>query len=152
MEYALPIDMGWHHIEFSFFSFQCVKQYVSVMISEGSVMLITCPDALCRKDGKLETSEVNNTETYCQIAINVYILYQMLFCPPSQRSWGRGVFELPPVRSNGISVRENNLICCGWNWMISHTGVPYDGIQTFYAGRPNWPIFWPSLHRAVNHR
>ena len=39
--------------------FQCVRQYLSVMISEGNVLSITCPDAQCKKQGKLESSEVN---------------------------------------------------------------------------------------------
>ena len=41
------------------FVFQCVRQYLSVMISEGNVLSITCPDAQCKKQGKLESSEVS---------------------------------------------------------------------------------------------
>lgn len=36
----------------------CVRQYLSVMITEGNVLSITCPDAQCRKQGKLEAAEI----------------------------------------------------------------------------------------------
>ncbi|KAL3869975.1 hypothetical protein ACJMK2_042595 [Sinanodonta woodiana] len=36
----------------------CVKQYLSVMINEGNVLSITCPDAQCKKQGKLEMPEI----------------------------------------------------------------------------------------------
>ncbi|XP_052257465.1 probable E3 ubiquitin-protein ligase RNF144A [Dreissena polymorpha] len=37
---------------------ECVQQYVMVMIYEGNVVSITCPDAQCRKQGKILFSEV----------------------------------------------------------------------------------------------
>lgn len=36
----------------------CVRQYLSVMITEGNVLSITCPDALCKKQGKMEAAEI----------------------------------------------------------------------------------------------
>lgn len=39
---------------------QCVRQYLQVMITEGMVISITCPDARCKKQGKLEAAEVKN--------------------------------------------------------------------------------------------
>ncbi|CAH1775556.1 unnamed protein product [Owenia fusiformis] len=45
----------------------CVKQYLSVMIAEGNVLLITCPDAACLKQGRMEASEIQalvNAEEY----------------------------------------------------------------------------------------
>ncbi|KAK6188459.1 E3 ubiquitin-protein ligase RNF144A [Patella vulgata] len=36
----------------------CMRQYLDVMIKEGSVSDITCPDAQCKKQGKLETPEI----------------------------------------------------------------------------------------------
>lgn len=48
------------HLAFVSFSLslQCVKQYLSVMITEGNVLAITCPDAECKKQGKLDAQEV----------------------------------------------------------------------------------------------
>ncbi|PVD23432.1 hypothetical protein C0Q70_16701 [Pomacea canaliculata] len=36
----------------------CVQQYLTVMITEGNISEITCPDASCKKQGKLEASEI----------------------------------------------------------------------------------------------
>lgn len=36
----------------------CVKQYLEVMIKEGNIMTITCPDAECMKVGKINISEI----------------------------------------------------------------------------------------------
>lgn len=45
----------------------CVKQYLSVMITEGNVLAITCPDAECKKQGKLDAQEIEklvNEQTF----------------------------------------------------------------------------------------
>jgi len=47
----------------NYFHFQCMVQYLQVLISEGSVISITCPDAQCRKQGKVLLSEVNLFDT-----------------------------------------------------------------------------------------
>ncbi|XP_064605347.1 probable E3 ubiquitin-protein ligase RNF144A-A [Liolophura sinensis] len=36
----------------------CVKQYLNVSITEGNILAITCPDAQCRKQGKMEAKEI----------------------------------------------------------------------------------------------
>ncbi|XP_013403772.1 probable E3 ubiquitin-protein ligase RNF144A-A [Lingula anatina] len=36
----------------------CVIQYLTVMISDGNVLVITCPDARCRQGGKFLPSEI----------------------------------------------------------------------------------------------
>ncbi|XP_046361655.1 probable E3 ubiquitin-protein ligase RNF144A [Haliotis cracherodii] len=36
----------------------CVRQYLTVMITEGNVSEITCPDAQCKKQGKIEGPEI----------------------------------------------------------------------------------------------
>lgn len=38
----------------------CVRQYLVVMITEGNVLSITCPDAQCRKQGKILLQEIKN--------------------------------------------------------------------------------------------
>lgn len=38
--------------------FQCVKQYLQVLITDGSILTITCPDAKCKKQGRIEAPEV----------------------------------------------------------------------------------------------
>ena len=37
---------------------QCVKEYLTVMISQGNVLAITCPDATCGQHGLIESEEV----------------------------------------------------------------------------------------------
>ena len=37
---------------------QCVKEYLTVMISQGNVLAITCPDAMCGQHGLIESDEV----------------------------------------------------------------------------------------------
>ena len=32
--------------------------YLTVLISEGNVLFITCPDAMCKKSGQIQTAEV----------------------------------------------------------------------------------------------
>ncbi|XP_074642150.1 E3 ubiquitin-protein ligase RNF144A-like [Tubulanus polymorphus] len=36
----------------------CVKQYLTILVTEGNVLSITCPDGMCRKPGKIYASEV----------------------------------------------------------------------------------------------
>lgn len=36
----------------------CVQQYLTVMVTEGNVQEITCPDALCKKQGKIDAPEI----------------------------------------------------------------------------------------------
>lgn len=38
-------------------SFQCLKQYVELLIKEGLETAISCPDAACPKQGQLQDSE-----------------------------------------------------------------------------------------------
>ena len=38
---------------------QCMTQYLTIMITESSVSLITCPDAQCPKQGKMDALEVS---------------------------------------------------------------------------------------------
>jgi hypothetical protein len=38
---------------------QCVQQYLTVMITEGNVTEITCPDGQCRKQGRVDSPEVS---------------------------------------------------------------------------------------------
>ncbi|GAB1610681.1 probable E3 ubiquitin-protein ligase RNF144A-A [Argonauta hians] len=67
----------------------CVKQYLSVMIREGNVLNITCPDAQCRKQGKFDASEieqlVNQTtfERYSRLRFQkeVDVDPNRMFCP-----------------------------------------------------------------------
>lgn len=42
-------------IHFSFF--QCLKQYVELLIKEGLETAISCPDAACPKQGHLQENE-----------------------------------------------------------------------------------------------
>lgn len=51
--------------------FQCVRQYLSVMITEGNVLSITCPDALCKKQGKMEAAEVRKI---------VHVILKVMLC------------------------------------------------------------------------
>ncbi|KAK3091919.1 hypothetical protein FSP39_023734 [Pinctada imbricata] len=37
---------------------KCVRQYLQVLITDGSVMNITCPDAQCKKQGRMEADEI----------------------------------------------------------------------------------------------
>lgn len=39
------------------FFFQCLKQYVELLIKEGLETAISCPDAACPKQGQLQDSE-----------------------------------------------------------------------------------------------
>lgn len=39
---------------------KCMRQYLQVMIVEGNIMAITCPDAACKKQGRLQPSEIAN--------------------------------------------------------------------------------------------
>ena len=41
------------------FYLQCLEQYVLFSISNGNVLKLPCPDALCRKSGQLTTNEVS---------------------------------------------------------------------------------------------
>ncbi|KAJ8305973.1 hypothetical protein KUTeg_016518 [Tegillarca granosa] len=37
---------------------RCVRQYLCVMITEGTVSSITCPDAQCKRQGRIEAGEI----------------------------------------------------------------------------------------------
>ncbi|ESP05337.1 hypothetical protein LOTGIDRAFT_181176, partial [Lottia gigantea] len=51
----------------------CVRQYLSVMIKEGNVSDITCPDAQCKKHGSLEKHEIQKL-----VDKNMYERYKRL--------------------------------------------------------------------------
>lgn len=44
-------------IDLSLFFFQCLKQYVELLIKEGLETAISCPDAACPKQGHLQENE-----------------------------------------------------------------------------------------------
>lgn len=39
---------------------KCVKQYLQVLITDGSILTITCPDAKCKKQGRIEAAEIES--------------------------------------------------------------------------------------------
>lgn len=39
---------------------KCVKMYLNVLITEGNVLYITCPDAMCRKTGQIQPGEIES--------------------------------------------------------------------------------------------
>lgn len=47
---------------FFFFFFQCLKQYVELLIKEGLETAISCPDAACPKQGHLQEDEARAPE------------------------------------------------------------------------------------------
>lgn len=44
-------------------SVQCLKQYLALLIQEGVVTNITCPDASCKESGKIQANEVSVAES-----------------------------------------------------------------------------------------
>ncbi|XP_072045437.1 probable E3 ubiquitin-protein ligase RNF144A-A [Amphiura filiformis] len=36
----------------------CLRQYLTILVQEGSVTGITCPDAMCRERGRIQTGEI----------------------------------------------------------------------------------------------
>ena len=42
--------------------FQCLEQYLQHSITTGNVLRVSCPDASCRKRGKIAESEVKFAE------------------------------------------------------------------------------------------
>ena len=44
---------------FLYIPLQCVQQYLSVLIYDGSVLGITCPDGQCPHNGLIEDEEVS---------------------------------------------------------------------------------------------
>lgn len=44
------------------FFFQCLKQYVELLIKEGLETAISCPDAACPKQGHLQENEARAPE------------------------------------------------------------------------------------------
>uniref|UniRef100_A0A0L8HRQ0 RBR-type E3 ubiquitin transferase n=1 Tax=Octopus bimaculoides TaxID=37653 RepID=A0A0L8HRQ0_OCTBM len=67
----------------------CVKQYLSVMIQEGNVLSITCPDAQCKKQGKFDAPEIEQLvsrstfERYSRLRFQkeVDVDPNRMFCP-----------------------------------------------------------------------
>lgn len=51
-------------ISYSLFLFQCLKQYVELLIKEGLETAISCPDSACPKRGHLLENEVLFTEMF----------------------------------------------------------------------------------------
>lgn len=45
-------------------SFQCLKQYVELLIKEGLETAISCPDSACPKRGHLQENEVDVGECF----------------------------------------------------------------------------------------
>ena len=46
--------------DISVFFFQCLKQYVELLIKEGLETAISCPDAACPKQGHLQENEARS--------------------------------------------------------------------------------------------
>ncbi|VDI16661.1 putative E3 ubiquitin-protein ligase RNF144A-A [Mytilus galloprovincialis] len=39
---------------------KCVRMYLSVLITDGNVLYITCPDAMCKKSGQIQPLEIES--------------------------------------------------------------------------------------------
>ncbi|XP_048758848.2 E3 ubiquitin-protein ligase RNF144A-like [Ostrea edulis] len=39
---------------------KCMRQYLQVLITDGSILTITCPDAKCKKQGRMEAPEIES--------------------------------------------------------------------------------------------
>ncbi|XP_070556672.1 probable E3 ubiquitin-protein ligase RNF144A-A [Ptychodera flava] len=40
------------------YCYTCLQQYLSILIKEGSVAVVTCPDAMCKEEGKIGMNEI----------------------------------------------------------------------------------------------
>lgn len=54
---------------------QCMKKYIEVMVYDGNIFAISCPDANCEKNGIITKDEVDN----CKNPLNLEDFCSNLF-------------------------------------------------------------------------
>uniref|UniRef100_A0A4W2GFH3 E3 ubiquitin-protein ligase RNF144A n=1 Tax=Bos indicus x Bos taurus TaxID=30522 RepID=A0A4W2GFH3_BOBOX len=69
--FSLKEDVYRYFSVFCFF--QCLKQYVELLIKEGLETAISCPDAACPKQGHLQENEIE-----CMVAAEIMQRYKKL--------------------------------------------------------------------------
>ncbi|XP_064626560.1 E3 ubiquitin-protein ligase RNF144A-like [Lineus longissimus] len=123
----------------------CMTQYLTILISEGNIMSITCPDAHCKKQGQLEAAEIQRLiephiyEKYCRLKYQREVENDpcRTWCPeagcetvchvcpvPASSSGASG--EAPPIISKPVHCPTCGLMFCSICKSKWHAGQTCD--------------------------
>ncbi|XP_078613046.1 putative E3 ubiquitin-protein ligase RNF144A-A [Branchiostoma floridae x Branchiostoma japonicum] len=120
----------------------CMKQYIQVMVREGTVLALTCPDASCLKQGTLEAFEVQKLvdqklyDRYCKLKFEreVDLDPRRTWCPQAGCETICHVCSRDPYQASPVKCPKCGLNFCSRCKLKWHTDLSCDEFVKSGAG------------------